>query len=153
MEGSSPLVAAASDGDRSGSEGEFTGANGAAVTDGEKHDEAPMEAAGAVGFSISRLDTLSALRLNRTRPAADTELRYLHLLWKPGELLQAGRSSPGKITSSRVRRLGRARRNMGPIGKDLYGVCMNIYMSYINVLYIYIYTYTDTHTHSGGQNY
>ncbi|KAF4115600.1 hypothetical protein G5714_003089 [Onychostoma macrolepis] len=79
MDVSSPLVAAASDGDRSGSEGEFTVANGAAVRDGE----APMEAAGAVGFSISRLDTLSALRLNRTRPAADTELRYLHLLWKP----------------------------------------------------------------------
>uniref|UniRef100_A0A8C0YDQ4 Ankyrin repeat domain-containing protein 54 n=1 Tax=Cyprinus carpio carpio TaxID=630221 RepID=A0A8C0YDQ4_CYPCA len=121
MEGASPAVAAASDGGRSGSEGELTVANGAAVRDGERREEeAPMEAAGAGGFSISRLDTLSALRLNRTRPAADTELRYLHLLWQPGELLQAGRSSPGKITSSRVRRLGRARRNMGPIGKDLY---------------------------------
>ncbi|KTG41384.1 hypothetical protein cypCar_00026900 [Cyprinus carpio] len=123
MEGASPAVAAASDGGRSGSEGELTVANGAAVRDGERREEeAPMEAAGAGGFSISRLDTLSALRLNRTRPAADTELRYLHLLWQPGELLQAGRSSPGKITSSRVRRLGRARRNMGPIGKDLYAV-------------------------------
>ncbi len=136
MDVSSPLVAAAaSDGDRSGSEGEFTVANGAAVRDGEKReDEAPMEAAGAVGFSISRL---SALRLNRTRPAADTELRYLHLLWQPGELLQAGRSSPGKITSSRVRRLGRARRNMGPIGKDLYGVCMNRHAIYY-ILYVYM---------------
>ncbi|XP_073698764.1 ankyrin repeat domain-containing protein 54 [Garra rufa] len=123
MDGSSSLVAAASDGDRSSSEGEYTVTNGPAVRDGEKReDETPMEAAGAVGFSISRLDTLSALRLTRTRPPADTELRYLHLLWKPGELLQAGRSSPGKITSSRVRRLGRARRNMGPIGKDLYAV-------------------------------
>uniref|UniRef100_A0A671S661 Ankyrin repeat domain-containing protein 54 n=1 Tax=Sinocyclocheilus anshuiensis TaxID=1608454 RepID=A0A671S661_9TELE len=120
MDVSSPLVAAASDGDRSSSEGEYTVAHGPAVRDGEKREEeTPMEAAGAVGFSISRLDTL---RLNRTRPPADTELRYLHLLWQPGELLQAGRSSPGKITSSRVRRLGRARRNMGPIGKDLYAV-------------------------------
>lgn len=116
MEGSSPIVAAASDGDRSG--------------DGEKREEAtPMEAAaGAVGFSISRLDTLSALRLNRTRASSDKDLRYLHLLWKPGELLQAGRSSPGKITPSRVKRLGRVRRNMGPVGKDLYGGCMCIYI-------------------------
>lgn len=124
MDGSSPLLAAGgSDGDRSSSEGEYTLATGPAAGDAEKREgESPMEAAGAVGFSISRLDTLSALRLNRTRPAADTELRYLHLLWQPGELLQAGRSTPGKITSSRVRRLARARRNMGPIGKDLHGV-------------------------------
>ncbi|RXN19984.1 ankyrin repeat domain-containing 54 [Labeo rohita] len=123
MDGSSSLVAAASDGDRSSSEGEYTVTNGPAVRDGEKREEeTPMEAAGAVGFSISRLDTLSALRLTRTRPPPETELRYLHLLWKPGELLNAGRSSPGKITSTRVRRLGRARRNMRPIGKDLYAV-------------------------------
>jgi len=119
MDVSSPLVAAASDGERSSSEGEYTLANGPAVRDPERSEgETPMEAAaGAVGFSISRLDTLSALRLNRTRPSADTELRYLHLLWKPGELLQAGRSSPGKITSSRVKRLGRARRNMKHVYK------------------------------------
>ncbi|XP_052397794.1 ankyrin repeat domain-containing protein 54-like [Carassius gibelio] len=122
MDVSCPLVSAASDGDRSSSEGEYTVANGPAVRDGENREEEAPEAAGAVGFSISRLDTLSARRLNRTRACADTELRYLHLLWQPGELLQAGRSSPGKITSSRVRRLGRARRNMGPMGKDLYAV-------------------------------
>ncbi|XP_051573206.1 ankyrin repeat domain-containing protein 54-like [Myxocyprinus asiaticus] len=124
MDGSSPLVvAAASDGERSSLEGEYTVTSGP-VRDIEKREDAtPMEAAaGAVGFSISRLDTLSALRLNRTPPDADTDLRYLHLLWQPGEPLQAGRSSPGKITASWVRRMGRARRNMGPIGKDLYAV-------------------------------
>uniref|UniRef100_A0A8C2F4F8 Ankyrin repeat domain-containing protein 54 n=1 Tax=Cyprinus carpio TaxID=7962 RepID=A0A8C2F4F8_CYPCA len=147
MEGASPAVAAASDGGRSGSEGELTVANGAAVRDGERREEeAPMEAAGAGGFSISRLDTLSALRLNRTRPAADTELRYLHLLWQPGELLQAGRSSPGKITSSRVRRLGRARRNMGPIGKDLYGVCMNRHVIYSCILDTTVYVLLEEDT-------
>lgn len=120
MDESNPPVTAASDGDRSVSEAEYNGQ----MTDSEKReDQTPMEAAaGAVGFSISRLDTLSMLRLNRTRPSAETDLKYLHLLWKPGELLQTSRGSPGKITATRVRRLARARRNMGPVGKDLYAV-------------------------------
>ncbi|XP_051987434.1 ankyrin repeat domain-containing protein 54 [Xyrauchen texanus] len=124
MDGSSTLVAAAaSEGEPSSSESEYTVTSGPVGDTEKREDETPMEAAaGAVGFSISRLDTLSTLRLNRNRPTADTDLRYLHLLWQPGELLQAGRSSPGKITASKVRRLGRARRNMGPIGKDLYAV-------------------------------
>lgn len=120
MDESNPPVAAASDGDRSCSEAEYNGP----MIDSEKlEDQTPVEAAaGAVGFSISRLDTLSMLRLNRTRPSAETDLKYLHLLWKPGELLQTSRGSPGKITATRVRRLARARRNMGPVGKDLYAV-------------------------------
>ncbi|TRY91441.1 hypothetical protein DNTS_018806 [Danionella cerebrum] len=120
----SPLATSGSEGDRSSSEGEFTLLNESTGETTEKtSSESPMEAtAGAFGFGISRLDTLSALKLSRTGPGADTELRYLHLLWRPGELLQAGRSSPGKICSSRVRRLARARRSMGPIGKDMHAM-------------------------------
>uniref|UniRef100_W5LNY8 Ankyrin repeat domain-containing protein 54 n=1 Tax=Astyanax mexicanus TaxID=7994 RepID=W5LNY8_ASTMX len=111
-------AAAASDDERSSSEGEYT------PKDPEKREDGARVAMGASpAFGFSSLDTLGALRLHRTGQTAEKNLRYLHSLWSPGALLQAdagAASKPGKVTSSRARRMGRLRRSMGPIGKDLY---------------------------------
>lgn len=115
-------MAAASDDERSSSEGEYT------PKDPEKREEGARVAAGASpAFGFSSLDTLGALRLHRSGQSAEKNLRYLHSLWSPGALLQAdagagSASKPGKMTSSRARRMGRLRRTMGPMGKDLYAV-------------------------------
>ncbi len=157
MEGSSPLVAAASDGDRSGSEGEFTGANGAAVTDGEKREEWGADGGCRCGSS-SVISTSghdwARLRLNRTRPAADTELRYLHLLWKP--VKHAARRT--ELAGQRSHRAGwggweELGGTWGPLEKTCM-VCAWTYTYviykclYIYIYYIYIYIYRHTHTHT-----
>ncbi|KAL7860418.1 hypothetical protein AOLI_G00167670 [Acnodon oligacanthus] len=126
MDGWSPVAGpAASDDERSSSEGEYT-VRSSPLKDSEQSEDGARVAVGAsAGFGFSGLDTLSALRLHRTGQSAEKNLRYLHSLWAPGALLQtdAGAGSkPGKMTASRARRLGRLRRTMGPIGKDLYAV-------------------------------
>ncbi|XP_028841518.1 ankyrin repeat domain-containing protein 54 [Denticeps clupeoides] len=121
MDGWSPIVAAASDDERSSSEGEYV-LGGGPQKDGEKReDENAADAGTAVGFGISGLGD-AALRLNRAGPAGEQELRYLHFLWEPGRAGSAAgvTGRPGKVTASKARRLGRARRNAGPIGKDVY---------------------------------
>ena len=132
MDGWSPAAVAgavaASDEERSSSEGEYTVRN-SPLKDSEKREDGARMAVGASpGFGFSGLDTLSTLRLHRTGQAAEKNLRYLHSLWTPGALLQTDpgtTSRSGKMTSSRARRLGRLRRSMGPIGKDIYGKTFN----------------------------
>ncbi|KAK2829397.1 hypothetical protein Q7C36_017387 [Tachysurus vachellii] len=87
---------------------------------GEKIEErAAVGAASSFGFS--GIDTLSALKLHRSSHSAEKSLRYLHTLWSPGALFQT-EPTGGKMTVSRTRRLGRVRRNLGPLGKDLYAL-------------------------------
>lgn len=105
-------------GDLSAVEGECT-VRTPALTEAERREDGATLAA-APTFALSGIDTLSALRLNRSDQSAEKSYRYLHSLWSPGALLQAQPSAAGKITSSRARRLGRIHRNVGPIGKDLY---------------------------------
>ncbi|XP_030649676.1 ankyrin repeat domain-containing protein 54 [Chanos chanos] len=124
MDGWSPIVATASDDERSSSEGEYTVPPGT-LKDSEKREDDPLGIEGKtrVGFGFTGFGE-HALRFNRSSPAAEQELRYLHLLWEPGRGgTGAGTGvagKPGKITSSKARRHGRARRNLGPIGKDIY---------------------------------
>lgn len=131
MDGWSPIVAAASDNDRSSSEGEYMLEPGPDEETGEAADRAQrgcgdgMEAAGsaAVGFGISGTGEGKVV-LGRLGQRDDKEIRYLHLLWEPGRADVGGggvASTPGKVTGSRVRRHHRAARNLGPIGKDVYG--------------------------------
>lgn len=132
MDGWSPIVATASDNDRSNSEGEYMVEPG--------HEDDTQEAVGkeqrstvegmddgdaaAVGFGISGIGEGKVL-LGRVGQRDDRELRYLHLLWEPGRAERtaaAGVSSKlGKITGSRIRRQHRMVRNLCPIGKDIYG--------------------------------
>lgn len=109
-----------SDDERSSCEGEYTVRNSPVkeVKGEKKEDRVAVGAASSFGFS--GIDTLSALKLHRSSQTAEKSLRYLHSLWSPGALLQA-EPAGGKMTVSRTRRLGRVRRNLGPIGKDLYG--------------------------------
>lgn len=134
MDGWSPIVATASDNERSSSEGEYMVEPG--------HEDDTQEAVGkeqrgnvegmddgdaaAVGFGISGIGEGKVL-LGRVGQRDDRELRYLHLLWEPGRAERtaaaaAGVSSKlGKITGSRIRRQHRMVRNLCPIGKDIYG--------------------------------
>ncbi|XP_064842634.1 ankyrin repeat domain-containing protein 54 isoform X2 [Oncorhynchus masou masou] len=128
MDGWSPIVARASDDERSSSEGEYTvetGPKEAEERGGELkiHDES-VDGGAAEGFGITGFGE-GTVRLSRTGQTAEQELRYLHLLWEPSRVgLGAGvaSSKPGKVTGCRARRQGRARRNVGPIGKDIYAV-------------------------------
>lgn len=77
----------------------------------------------AVGFGISGTGEGKVV-LGRVGQRDDKELRYLHLLWEPGraELGAGGVASKlGKMTGSRARRQHRVVRNLGPLGKDIYG--------------------------------
>lgn len=79
--------------------------------------------AAAVGFGISGTGEGKVV-LGRVGQRDDKELRYLHLLWEPGRAeREAGgvTSKLGKMTGSRAKRHHRAVRNLGPIGKDIYG--------------------------------
>lgn len=128
MDGWSPIVATASDEERSSSEGECTVGTGPKEADekeGElKINDERMDGGAAEGFGITGFGE-GTVRLSRTGQTAEQELRYLHLLWEPSRVgLGAGvaSSKPGKVTGCRARRQGRARRNVGPIGKDIYAV-------------------------------
>lgn len=129
MDGWSPIVAAASDNDRSSSEGEYMLEPGPEdeareAADREQRGNVDDGGTAAVGFGISGIGEGKVL-LGRVGQRDDKELRYLHLLWEPGrtELGGAGgvASKLGKMTGSRARRHHRAVRNLGPIGKDIYG--------------------------------
>ncbi|KAG7459496.1 hypothetical protein MATL_G00211330 [Megalops atlanticus] len=127
MDGWSPIVATASDDERSSSEGEYTVESGpprlAERESNREREEQRGDEEAAVGIGLTGFGE-GATRLGRTGQTADQELRYLHLLWEPNRAgtVAGGASKPGKITGSRARRHGRARRNLGPIGKDLYAV-------------------------------
>lgn len=123
MDGWSAVVAS----DSSGSGSEVAcGAAGEMRVEGVQPGEAErMEDVGsaAVGFGISGIGEGKVV-LGRVGHRDDKELRYLHLLWEPGrgEADAAGVASKlGKISGSRARRQHRAARNLGPIGKDVYG--------------------------------
>uniref|UniRef100_A0A667X2P1 Ankyrin repeat domain-containing protein 54 n=1 Tax=Myripristis murdjan TaxID=586833 RepID=A0A667X2P1_9TELE len=107
MDGWSPIVATASDNDPSSSEGEYMVEPGAqGETDGDGIGE-------------------GSVVLGRTGQRDEQYRRALHLLWEPGraELGAGGVASKfGKITVTKARRHGRAVRNVGPIGKDIYAV-------------------------------
>ncbi|XP_048847258.1 ankyrin repeat domain-containing protein 54 [Brienomyrus brachyistius] len=121
MERWSPIVATASDDERSSSEGEYTVDTRAPadseIEAGRQIDEDRGDGA-AVRFGFGA----QAMRLGRSGQPADQELRYLHLLWEPNRAAAGpdGTSKLGKVTPSRSRR--RARCSVGPIGKDLYAV-------------------------------
>lgn len=121
----------ASDNDPSSSEGEYM------VEQGPEEEAADREQQqqrgnvdgmddmgnGAVGFGMSGTGEGKVV-LGRLGQRDDKELRYLHLLWEPGRgEFGAGdvACKLGKITGSRARRHHRAVRNLGPIGKDVYG--------------------------------
>nr|XP_033472770.1 ankyrin repeat domain-containing protein 54-like [Epinephelus lanceolatus] len=132
MDGWSPIVATASDNERSSSEGEYMVEPGA---EDEPREAADREQRGnmermdpggtaAVGFGISGTGEGKVV-LGRVGQRDDKELRYLHLLWEPGRAeLGAGgvTSKTGKVMGSRTRRHHRALRNLGPLGKDIYAV-------------------------------
>lgn len=76
----------------------------------------------SVGPEISGV--VEKVVLGRVSNGEDKDLRYLHLLWEPGraELCAGGVSSTlRKMTDTRARRQQRMVRNIGPIGKDIYG--------------------------------
>lgn len=118
-----------SDDERSSCEGEYTVKNSPLkeVKGEKREDGAAVGAASSFGFS--GIDTLSSLKLHRSSQSSEKSIRYLHSLWSPGALLQA-EPAGGKMTVSRARRLGRARINLGPIGKDLYGRVWDTVMIY-----------------------
>lgn len=126
MDGWSPIVGTASDNDRSSSEGEYTvesGPQNETERKGEQRSNMErMDGGTTVGFGISEIGEGNVI-LGRTGHAAEEELRYLHLLWEPSraEPGAAVASKIGKMTGSRARRHGRTIRNVGPIGKDIYG--------------------------------
>ncbi|XP_032392471.1 ankyrin repeat domain-containing protein 54 [Etheostoma spectabile] len=133
MDGWSPIVATASDNDRSSSEGEYMVERGPEDETREVLDREPrcdlerMDPGGtaAVGFGISGTGEGKVV-LGRVDQRDDKEVRYLHLLWEPGrgELGGAGgvASKMGKVTGTRTRRHHRVFRNLGPMGKDIYAV-------------------------------
>lgn len=142
MDGWSPIVATASDNDRSSSEGEYMvepGHEDNTQEDVGKEQRGNVEGmddgdAAAVGFGISGIGEGKVL-LGRVGERDDRELRYLHLLWEPGRAERtaaaAGVSSKlGKITGSRIRRQHRMVRNLCPIGKDIYG---NVAVAFLQV--------------------
>lgn len=78
--------------------------------------------AALVGFGIS--GAAEGKMLGGVSKGEDKDLKYLHLLWEPGRAeLCAGdvASTLRKMTGSRTRRQHRMVRNLGPIGKDIYG--------------------------------
>lgn len=130
MDGWSSAVA--SDHDRSSSEGEYVVEHGPEAETGEDVEqrgdmESRMDDVGtaAVGFGISGIGEGKVV-LGRVGQRDDKELRYLHLLWEPGRV-EPGRAELSsacklrKMAGSRARRYHRAVRNLGPIGKDIYG--------------------------------
>ncbi|KAM6914134.1 ankyrin repeat domain-containing protein 54-like [Lycodopsis pacificus] len=133
MDGWSPIVATASDNDRSSSEGEYMVEPG--PEDETREEEVGREQRGkvnpermdpggtaAVGFGISGTGEGKVV-LGRVGPRDEKELRYLHLLWEPGRAeLGAGgvASKMGKVTGRRARQPHRVIRNLGPMGKDIY---------------------------------
>lgn len=124
MDGWSPIVATASD-DDSCSEGEYVVETepGPRAEPGEIEEER-RDGGAAVGFGLSGLGQSNVV-LSRNGQAAEQELRYLQLLWEPSGLgpgAGVAGSKPGKVTAGRARRHGRARRNLGPMGKDIYAV-------------------------------
>ncbi|KAM9472992.1 ankyrin repeat domain-containing protein 54 isoform 1-T1 [Salvelinus alpinus] len=128
MDGWSPIVATASDDERSSSEGECTVGTEpkeAEEKEGElKINDERMDGGAAEGFGITGFGE-GTVRLSRTGQTAEQELRYLHLLWEPsrvGSVAGVASSKPGKVTGCRARRHGRARRHVGPIGKYIYAV-------------------------------
>lgn len=135
MDGWSPIVATASDNDRSSSEGEYMLEPGPDEETGEAADRVQRGCmdrtddggSAAVGFGISGTGEGKVV-LGRLGQRDDQELRYLHLLWEPGRAEIGGggvaASTPGKVTGSRARRHHRAARNLGPVGKDVYGELM-----------------------------
>ncbi|KAG5279878.1 hypothetical protein AALO_G00082540 [Alosa alosa] len=123
MDGWSPIVATFSDDERSSSEGEYTIGTGQSKDTEKGQNEKGVDEGATTGFGITGFGDKS-LRLNRTGPTAEQELRYLHLLWEPGRpgASTGVGSKAGKVTGSRARRHIRVRRNVGPIGKDVYAV-------------------------------
>lgn len=126
-----PEVTVSSDIERSSSEGEYMAEPGAdnniqealvyretrvnvdAMEDG---DDA------SVGLGIS--GAAEGKLLGGVSKGEDKDLKYLHLLWEPGraEVCAEGVASTlRKMTGSRARRQHRMFRNLGPIGKDIYG--------------------------------
>ncbi|XP_056143980.1 ankyrin repeat domain-containing protein 54 [Lampris incognitus] len=129
MDGWTPIVGATSENDRSSSEGEYVLETGppseTAERDGQpKGGIERMDGGTAVGFGLSGIGEGSML-LGRAGQTSDQELRYLNLLWEPN---RAEPGAPGvagklgKMTGGRARRHGRAIRNVGPIGKDIYAM-------------------------------
>ncbi|XP_068575268.1 ankyrin repeat domain-containing protein 54 [Cebidichthys violaceus] len=134
MDGWSPIVATASDNDRSSSEGEYMVEPGP-EDETREEEEVGREQRGnvnpermdpggtaAVGFGISGTGEGKVV-LGRVGPRDEKELRYLHLLWEPGrsECGAGGVASKmGKVTGRRARRPHRVVRNLGPMGKDIY---------------------------------
>lgn len=126
-----PEVTVSSDIERSSSEGEFTvepGANNnireASVLRETRVNVDAMEDgdAASVGFGIS--GAAEGQVLGGVSKGEDKDLKYLHLLWEPGraELCAGGVASTlRKMTGSRARRQHRMVRNLGPIGKNIYG--------------------------------
>ncbi|XP_010872821.1 ankyrin repeat domain-containing protein 54 [Esox lucius] len=127
MDGWSPIVATASDDERSSSEGEYTVQAGPRETEKEcelDRNAERMDGGAAVGFGMTGFGE-GTVRLSRTGQTAEQELRYLHLLWEPsrvGSGVCGASSKTGKMTGTRARRQVRALRNAGPIGKDIYAV-------------------------------
>ncbi|CAL8270907.1 unnamed protein product [Lota lota] len=137
MDGWSPIVRTESDNDRSSSEGEYMVEPGEAPTheaeeERKRGGERVMVAGGTAaattttstaGFCLGGIAGGTNIVLGRTGPTAESELRYLHLLWEPGRTDPgSGLNKLGKVTGSRARRLGRVSRNLSPIGKDLYAM-------------------------------
>ncbi|KAF1379122.1 hypothetical protein PFLUV_G00172790 [Perca fluviatilis] len=133
MDGWSPIVAPASDNDRSSSEGEYMvepGPEGETREVFDREQRANLErmdpgGTAAVGFGISGTGEGKVV-LGRVGQRDDKELRYLHLLWEPGRSELGGTggvtSKMGKVTGTRARRHHRVVRNLGPMGKDIYAV-------------------------------
>ncbi|XP_069005533.1 ankyrin repeat domain-containing protein 54 [Embiotoca jacksoni] len=130
MDGWSTIVA--SDNDRSSSEGEYMVEHGA--EDETRREAVDREQRGAVagrtddvgtaavGFGLSGIGEGKVV-LGRVGQRDEVEHRYLHVLWKPVEIVSGGVASKlGKMTGTRSRRHHRAVRNLGPIGKDIYAV-------------------------------
>ncbi|XP_029996132.1 ankyrin repeat domain-containing protein 54 [Sphaeramia orbicularis] len=131
MDGWSPIVATASDNERSSSEGEYmlearpeNEAREAADRQQRCTVERMEDGGTAVGFGISGIGEGKVV-LGRVGQRDEKELRYLHVLWEPGRAevgSGAVTSRLGKVTGTRTRRHHRAVRNLGPIGKDIYAV-------------------------------
>lgn len=126
-----PEVAISSDIERSSSEGEYMVEPGAdskiqeaSLYRGTQFNVDSMEDgdAASVGFGIS--GAAEGKVLGGLSKGEGKDLKYLHLLWEPGrpELCAGGAASTlRKMTGSRARRQHRMARNLGPIGKDIYG--------------------------------
>lgn len=126
-----PEVTVSSDIERPSSEGTFTVEPGvennireaSAYRETQVNVDAMEDRDGSsVGFGIS--GAAEGKVLGGISKGEDKELKYLHLLWEPGraELCAGGVASTlRKMTGSRARRHYRMVRNLGPIGKDIYG--------------------------------